>query len=329
VSDPRVVVYCVVPRDLAPDLHDSLRRHYADAGSVEVVVEQRTTERRAGAKRRAAHGDPAKDLDRRKIRSSDGRRVADRRATLVSVEAETPLPRKARPFADRLVFHERLEPSTQQLEDADTARLVMRIQADDRDAFAELYMRYFDRLYGYMRIALRDPHEAEDATQHVFVKVLQAIETYERRPSRPFRAWLFMIARNHVVDQLRKAGRLDLTDPSELRPVREQGSDGEPELLTLGWITDRDLLLFVERLPEAQRQVLVLRYMLDLTTAEIAQVLSRTTADVRSLHHRGLSFLRARLAALGRTPEAGRGIKMRAWPRPAPVIRRRRFVLSA
>jgi RNA polymerase sigma-70 factor (ECF subfamily) len=98
--------------------------------------------------------------------------------------------------------------------------------------------------------------------------------------------------------------------------------------VTLGWITDRDLLLFVERLPEAQRQVLVLRYMLDLTTAEIAQVLGRTSADVRSLHHRGLTFLRARLAALGRAPEAGRGIKMRAWPRPAPVIRRRRFVLS-
>src|SRR5687768_11673112 len=78
----------------------------------------------------------------------------------------------------------------QAAEDVQVAELVKVIQAGGNgEAFSELYRTYFDRVYGYMRLILRDEHEAEDAAQQVFINVLKGIDSYE--PLKPFRAWLF------------------------------------------------------------------------------------------------------------------------------------------
>jgi RNA polymerase sigma-70 factor (ECF subfamily) len=210
-------------------------------------------------------------------------------------------------------------------EDVATAELVARIQAGESDLFAELYERYFDRVYAYLRVMLRSSHEAEDAAQEVFVKVFQSLEKYESR-GRPVRAWLFTIARNHSIEKLRRAKRLEVTDPADLDRKRED-HDGQ-ERWVLGWISDRDLMLFVERLPLAQRQVLVLRFMMELSTKEIAEVLERTEVDIRGLQHRALAFLRDRLAAVGRDSRGQRARTVRRL-RQAPVLRFRRFALRA
>jgi len=237
------------------------------------------------------------------------------------------LPRRARPYAERLVFVECAEPSDQQAEDIDTARIVTHIQAGDREAFAVLYMRYFDRIYSYMRILIRDSHEAEDATQKTFTQVFEALEAYELRSGRPFRGWLFVIARNLAVSHLRKHERLDLVDPAELS--RRDRSVQEPAVLgALHWITDQDLLLFVERLPASQRQVLLLRYMLDFTSSEVAAILGRSVSDVTVLQSRALRFLRERLTAVGRTSEHLDRAPLRRPIRKARVLRRRRYALA-
>jgi RNA polymerase sigma-70 factor (ECF subfamily) len=322
----RPVVYCLIPRDLAPKLHELLRGHFRGDPSVEVTVERRGDERRdRGDRRRADAGAPGAG-ERRCIRSAAGRRVVERRASLVATGAPGELPRRARAHADRLVFVERLEPSDQVTEDADTARVVTRIQAGDSDAFAVLYMRYFDRVYGYLRIALQDAHGAEDVAQQVFIRVLQALPRYERR-RQPFRAWLFTIVRNAAINELRRHSRTDPVDPARLSRWRD-AEQPEDDLDALSWITDRELLMLVERLPLAQRQVLVLRFMLGMTSTETAAVLGRGATDVRNLQLRALRFLRDRLAALGRHSISDRGIRMRRWPKPAPVLRSRRFSLS-
>src|SRR4051812_41358472 len=123
-AQTRAMTYCIVARDLAERLHVPLRRHFAADPSVEVVVERRASERRAGRARRV-HAAGEAETERRSIRAEAGRRVADRRATALPVHLQAELPRKVRPFAERLVFIERCEPTTQQLEDRDTARLVM------------------------------------------------------------------------------------------------------------------------------------------------------------------------------------------------------------
>jgi RNA polymerase sigma-70 factor (ECF subfamily) len=233
-----------------------------------------------------------------------------------------------------VAFVERIELSAEQLEDLDTARLVTRIQAGEREPFTALYQRYFDRVYGYLRVATRDAHEAEDLAQQVFTKVFTNLEKYERR-AQPFRAWLFVIVRNLAVRHLQKQGRVDPTDPTELGremdPVNGEGAGLAASLP--GWLSDQDLTFLVERLPLPQRQVLMLRYMLDLSSAEIATVLDRKSSDVRMLQHRALKYLEARLGAIQNRGAAGaraagrRNRTLRRRVRPAVVMRARRYVL--
>jgi RNA polymerase sigma-70 factor (ECF subfamily) len=320
------VTYCVVPRDLAPKLHELLREHFRDDLRIEVVVERRRSERRLGSERRAEA--QARDgEDRRRIRNSGGRRVGDRRAPAIGVEAP-PLPRRARPYAERLLFVERVGTSSQRAEDLDTARLVTRIQAGDREAYGDLYLRYFDRIYAYLLIAFRNHHEAEELTQQVFLQVLQALPRYERR-RQPFRAWLFTIVRHVAVAQLKRQQRVALEEPAAVARRRESGVDSDTHTQVLGWLADRELLLFVERLPATQRQVLMMRFMLDLSNREIADILGTTGDVVRQHQSRALRALRERLAAAGRVPPRHqRRTSMRRGIRQAQVLRARRFALS-
>ena len=190
-----------------------------------------------------------------------------------------------------IAFFERVDRSALEGEDEDTARLVARIQAGEKALYADVYRRYFDHVYSYMRLALRDAAEAEDAAQDVFLRVLQAIPRYERREV-PFRAWLFRIARNCAINRLRKRGRYTLEDPSELMEERADETTGQDRLHS---IEDPELVALIERLPLPQRQVIALRYMLDMPLHEIGTVLERSPVSVRQLHHRALESLRRNL----------------------------------
>jgi RNA polymerase sigma-70 factor (ECF subfamily) len=322
----RAITYCIVPEDLAEKLHEPLRRHFADDRAIEVVVEQRWRARRRPRDRRAKIEAPPAGEERRRIRAPTGRRVADRRSAVLPAPVPLDLPRKALPFADHLLFVERLEPSGQDAEDRDTARLVTRIQGGADDQFGDLYRRYFDRIYAYLRIALSDDQLAEDATQQVFVKVLEALPRYEPR-GKPFRAWLFTIVRNEGISVLRARRRTSVEDPMELARWQDRLEADDAADHVLGWIEDRELLLFIERLPASQRQVLILRYMLDLSHREIAEILRRTQVDVRAQQHRALRFLEARLTALGRSPTERERSGWQRRATQARVLRNRRFAL--
>jgi len=220
-------------------------------------------------------------------------------------------------------------------EDEDTARLVARFQAGDREAYGEIYSRYVDRVYGYLKLALRNRDDAEDVAQQSFADALEALPRYELR-GKPFRAWLFVIVRNGARMQLRRRSRVEAMDPAEIarRVEASQPPEGEPEVL--GRITDRELLLFLERLPIGQRQALVMRHVLDLSAADVAAAMDNTEEAVRALSYRATQTLKQRLTAVGRGPEETpesreqeRSSKssMKAGIRQAPVLRNRRFAL--
>lgn len=321
----RKVVYCVVPRELAAKLHDYLHAHWREDPSIRVVVEQRQGDRR-GPERRTAPAVP-RPQDRRLVTNAAGRRVADRRAITLPVEAPA-IPRRARAYVDRLVFFERLAPNQDAVLDVESSRLVLKLQAGDATAMAELYLLYFEPLYTYTRMALRDPHEAEDVTQQVFVKAMQVLPTLELRSSVSFRAWLFRIARNLLVDTVRRRNWLSPEAPERMGERQELARDPETDVV-LTWLTDSDLTLFIERLPGAQREVLTLRYLLDMRIDDIAAVLGRSPKSVRRLQERALSTLEERLVAIGRGSRRGRRAPMRVRMRPAPVIAARRFALGS
>ena len=323
-GDERRILYCVVPSDLADVLHDELRRFYREAGlGVAVVVEQRRRERRRRSRR--VHAAEAAE-NRRTIRNDDGRRIADRRTPALLADP-VPLPAIAEEHRERLRFFERIEQSEQRRQDVDTARLVTRIQSGDRAATSELYLRFFDGVYTYLRAALKSPHDAEDATQEVFLKAIKALPRYRFVPGTPFRAWLFRIARNEAVSKLRRDRLLDVEDPIEIgrrQDVRFGADVGE----ALDWVSNADLISLLERMPVTQRQVVVLRYMLDLSTPEICTVLDRSPEAVRQLEFRSRKFLEGRLAVLQGRELRRRRNEMRRRAPLMPVVRERRAALT-
>jgi RNA polymerase sigma-70 factor (ECF subfamily) len=218
-------------------------------------------------------------------------------------------------------------------EDEDTARLVTEFQAGNAQAFAGLYSRYFDRVYGYLRVLFNNRDEAEETAQQAWTQVFEALPRYERR-AQPFRAWLFVVVRNTALRRLTELNRMAPMEASELdRHREEQGNGDEGLMATLDWITDPDLTLFIERLPLVQRQILLMRFMLDMSHRQVAGVLHKSEDDVRALQYRALTFLRKRLkaverrAGIGDPCDGGDRTPMQRVPDKANVLRARRFAI--
>jgi RNA polymerase sigma-70 factor, ECF subfamily len=164
------------------------------------------------------------------------------------------------------------------------ANAVVRAQAGDMEAVRFLYLRYKNNVYGYVLSILRDEHEAEDVTQHVFLKLLSVIQRYEPRDV-PFTAWILRVARNVAVDHLRQRRPIPCEEVFE--PTRA-ADDSRHERR---WGLEQAL----ESLPEDQRGVVVLRHLVGLTPGEIATRMGRSEASIHGLHHRARRALKREL----------------------------------
>ncbi|HEV3000131.1 MAG TPA: sigma-70 family RNA polymerase sigma factor [Solirubrobacteraceae bacterium] len=171
----------------------------------------------------------------------------------------------------------------------DATRLVMRAKDGDREAFARLYAGHYDGIRRYLCCALRDVHEAEDAAQDVFVQALRALPRYEPR-GYPLRRWLLRIARNVAVDRARRR-RAAPADPA----VLESRLHADPADRLGDVLSDHALRAHLARLPQAQRQVIFLRYAVGCDGNELATLTNRTPAAVRQIHHRAIAELRRRM----------------------------------
>lgn len=316
-------IYCLIPRDLGGKLEKTLRRGFEDRPEVTVMVERRQSERR-GCDRRQGEGVRAED--RRLVRNGAGARVAERRVLTVD-SPRVELPRKVAAHADRVRVVERVPRRAQQLEDLDSARLLIRAQLGDEEAFPALYSRYFDKVYAYLRVALKDRHEAEDIAQDVFLRVMCALPNIEVRADKPFRVLLFRITRNRVIDHMRKHGVVNTEPPERLQRRCEMSVLVEADEIA-NRLTDSELAIFIRRLPETQRQAIAMRYMLDFGAEEIAEVMQTTPQAVRNLQHRGLRFLRERLLEAERKPVRVTRAAMRIRFRGGPVLAGRRLALA-
>jgi RNA polymerase sigma-70 factor, ECF subfamily len=193
-------------------------------------------------------------------------------------------------FRTRTAFDESLETR------AMTRLAVARAKEGDQEALRYLYVSYSHNVYGYVRSILRDDHEAEDVTQHVFAKLITTIVKYDDR-GLPFFAWLLRLARNAAIDHLR-ANRLTPTD-NVLDPDAASGIDlDQAETVRAALAT----------LPAEQREVVIMRHVIGLTPGEIADRMGRTEGSIHGLHHRGRRALQRELERLESTPctRAGR-----------------------
>jgi RNA polymerase sigma-70 factor (ECF subfamily) len=161
----------------------------------------------------------------------------------------------------------------------------------DREALRVLYVRYAENVYGYVASILHDDKEAEDLTQHVFLKLISAIQKYDDRGV-PFSAWLLRLARNAALDHLRRRRAI---------PAEEVfGADTHVDDRTLN--RSHSLRTALRSLPEEQREVVVLRHVLGLTPPEIAAQTGRSESSIHGLHHRGRKALRQELLRLDAAP---------------------------
>lgn len=202
-----------------------------------------------------------------------------------------------------------IDDSAERMEE--TRLAVARAKEGDRDALRYLYVQYSPNVYGYVRSIVRDDREAEDLTQHVFMKLITTLVKYDDRGV-PFFAWLLRLARNVAIDHLR-ANRMTAT---------EEVFDSN---LSCGSDIDRihTVKAALETLPDEQRQVVVLRHLVGLSPREIADRMGRTEGAIHGLHHRGRRALRAELERLGSAPQTRTPRARVADPAAAPQLARR------
>jgi RNA polymerase sigma-70 factor (ECF subfamily) len=162
----------------------------------------------------------------------------------------------------------------------------------DQQALAAVYDWYLPRVYRYILSRLGDVAEAEDLTEDIFLRMLGAIADY-KRTSVPFSAWLFRIARNHLVSYYRKNGnrKADALQETMADSGHDPASIVETQLI-LGEVAEA-----VQRLPDAQRDVIALRFAVGLSIAETAQVLGKRQGNVKALQHKAVTRLQKILVA--------------------------------
>jgi RNA polymerase sigma-70 factor (ECF subfamily) len=165
----------------------------------------------------------------------------------------------------------------------------------DRHAFAELYLRYLDPLYGYCYRRLGTREAAEDATSLVFTHALEALPTLR---TTHVRSWLFTIAHHVVVDTYRRQPRtIDFDHAEPWLPAVEE------DQATLRGLEADSLYRALDALTNDQRQVVELR-LAGLTGPEIREVLGRSRSWVDTTQHRAVQRLRAVLAPSPEVPDA-------------------------
>jgi RNA polymerase sigma-70 factor (ECF subfamily) len=174
----------------------------------------------------------------------------------------------------------------------DRDRTLVEAARRDPERFEALYRRYLAQVYSYAYYELGHHHDAEDATERTFLAALTNLHRFEERAraedgdgASTFRVWLFRIARNTVANQRRRDRRhpvapLDaaavLPDPMDV-----EGGTALRDEAAAAWRA-------VGRLPAERRRALVLRFVEEMSTAEIAGVLGRSEGAVRVLIHRAL-----------------------------------------
>ena len=175
----------------------------------------------------------------------------------------------------------------------EVARAVARAKQGDRAAIRFLYLRYRNNIYGYVLSILRDPHDAEDVTQHVFLKLISAIGRYQAREV-PFTSWILRVARNAAVDHLRQ--RRALPCEEVFGPTRKFDDAGRDRR----WGLEQAL----QALSEDERGVVMMRHLVGLSPSEIADRMGRTEASIHGLHHRARQVLKRELAKIECAPTA-------------------------
>jgi RNA polymerase sigma-70 factor (ECF subfamily) len=190
--------------------------------------------------------------------------------------------------------------------ESDHNELIDRAKARSPEAWTQIYEDNYERVFRYVKARVFDEATAEDLASAVFVGALKSIDSYRSR-GQPMLAWLYGIARHVVADHQRDTfrrslpgltGRLvpgfirgDRSDADALNEITATAPQDEPESL----LDSLDLRRAIARLPDNQREVIILRFFVGLNANEVGTLIGKAPAAVYSLQARALVALKKNL----------------------------------
>lgn len=169
----------------------------------------------------------------------------------------------------------------------DETELIHLAKEGDEAAVSALYDRHYDAVFNYLYYRVNDQATAEDLTADVFVLMLENIESYTDQ-GQPILAWLYTIARNRVIDYYRDS------DQFEKLPVKDElmaGNQETPSEIIKAQQSQACFRRALYHLTSSQRQVIIHKFLNQMSTTETAEMLDKSEGAVRSLQLRALTAL--------------------------------------
>ncbi|MCP5100698.1 MAG: sigma-70 family RNA polymerase sigma factor [Chloroflexi bacterium] len=160
------------------------------------------------------------------------------------------------------------------------------------DAIGDLYDGHHTQIFRYVWSRVRERPLAEDLTGEIFTRMVTHLPTYQDQQV-PFRAWLYRIARNLIVDHFRKEdGRI--TTPLDTA-TQIPDTQRPPDVIVADQMAVESVQAAMTQIDPQQREVVILRFIVGMSLQEVAETLDKSVAAIKSLQHRGLKACRVAL----------------------------------
>ncbi len=174
----------------------------------------------------------------------------------------------------------------------DDLTVIERVLQGEEEAYSQIVDKYKHKIYAFLLRMINEPQDAQELAQEVFIKAFFHLNQYS--PSCNFSAWLYRIAYNHCLDELRRRKKRRWISLLQA-PLTVQQT---PETIYLAKEQVNELSKVISTLPEDYRTVIFLRYTEQLTFQEISEVLEISVNTVRVRLHRAQKKLRERLKSI-------------------------------
>jgi len=170
----------------------------------------------------------------------------------------------------------------------DEELLIQKAKNGEREAFGKLYDHYMPKIYRFVLFKISIKHDAEDLTHQVFSHALEHIGSYEPHGF-PLSSWLYRIASNTVIDYYRTfKNNLDIENVPEEKFAEQSGSETKFD----SSLNMERVLKAIQKLDSDQQNVIIMKFVDELSNKEIAKAIEKTEGAIRVIQHRALKQLK-------------------------------------
>lgn len=169
----------------------------------------------------------------------------------------------------------------------DIQKLIKKAGQGNPEAFGKIYAKFLDKIYRFVFFRTGKKEDAEDLTEQIFIKIWEGLRKYKQNQV-PFEAWIFRIARNHIIDYYRKnKNHTSLDSAKDLK----DGAVG-PERIVERKMMHEEVLEKMKLLPGSYQEIIILKFIEEKENTEISAILRKPKEHVRVLQSRALKALR-------------------------------------